>query len=145
MYWKIEPTGCLVVKKGEDEISIQIRYCFYLEENESGYDKYFVDEMTVISHKSFLEKLELQKTGKKILTPLHNHIILLPIDSSDGLIENVGNQLLHIVKGYYSQGYFDGSLIHIPNTLCSYQKYSSENESIANARLQTIKSNKKWI
>lgn len=146
MYWKIEPTGCCVVKKDIGEIAIQIRYSFFLNESDINYHKYLIDEYILSGEHKFPQKSEKVFTGRKILVPIHNHIINIPFDSSDEFIKTIGDQLLNIVKEYDSLGYFDSEeIVHIPNTLCHYDNYTTENESIANTRLIQIKTNLEWL
>lgn len=148
MYWKIEPSGCCVVEKGIDEIAIQVRYDFYLESTEKNYGKTIVDELKIkesSKSKEVLGESDFEKTGKKIQNPLHIHIIPLPIDVSNSLIENIGGQLLKIIKGYNVKGYFDNNeLIFIPNILCKYHLKNSDSDKIADIKLHEIKNNLLW-
>lgn len=150
MYWKIDKSGCLVTLKKVDQICIQIRYNFYLEPIDFNYESRLVDLYKLKD--SYTEedkvdpKIKYEKTGQKRLNPLHSHIIKLPIDVSESLIENIGNQLLQIVIDYNSKGYFDnGEYIYIPNTLPNYEQFSEENKIKAEEKLKTILDKKSWL
>lgn len=148
MYWKIEPSGCFVVKKEIDEIALQIRYSIFLSPKDPNFDSTYLDEYKLIeSSKTKLEftSSDYVKTGKKILVPLHNHIILLPITTDINLINTVGDQVMSIVKNYNENNYYkNGKLVFIPNTLPKYDKFSIENEKKANELLINILNTIQW-
>jgi hypothetical protein len=149
MYWKIEPTGCCVKEKDKNQIAIQVRFCIYLDPLDKGYYEHIIDELKLKDTSIYKEEYTIDdfvKTGKKIKTPLHNHIIELPIDSTDNLIESIGNQVLQIVEDYHSKGYFDRrELIYIQNTLYTYDLMTNESLKQGELRLSKIKTASKWL
>lgn len=148
MKWYIEPTGCIDKINNNGDLCLQIRYSFYLEQTENGYDKRYLEVLKVkesAKNKQTLKDSDFEKTGVFENTPLHNHFIELPYNVTNSFISNIGNQLLKIVSDYNDKGYFDGGLIHIPNSIPRYDVPDFTKTKEAKIRIEQIKTNKLWL
>ena len=149
MYWKIEPSGITDKINKNGDLCIQIRYCFFLEPGENGYEERYIEQKRI--KESSIGKTELtnddfESIGQYVNIPLHNHFIQLPYNVTNDFIENIGHQLLNTVLDYHNQRYFDyGELVCIPCTIPQYDKPTSELIEIAKARVVQIKNDKKWL
>jgi len=148
MYWKLEPSGIMEKINRNGDLCIQIRYSFFLEKYEKGYQERLHEILKIkpeAENKQELQDSGFEKTGKFELQPLHTHFIQLPFNVTDDLIEIVGNQLLKIVSNYYKKGYFErGERFHIPNTIPRYDTPNDEKINLARIRVSQIKNTEKW-
>lgn len=154
MIWKIEPTGVNLINRESIGLGIQLRYCIYLDTEDKNYTERLVPETILVQDGEEFDELENimipkyrpEPTGRMLNTPLHNHLIILPHDVSDSLIETVGSQVLAIIKDYHSQDYFaNGQNVRIPNTICQYDEPTSENLITCEIRIEEIKNNQLWL
>ena len=99
MYYKVEKTGC-----SERKGMVQIRYCLYLDEDDYGYEKHYV-EVPIIPAKGY--PYGMDETGKPddlddylvwrnslptemVHNPFHNHFVQVEPDITDEEIEYLG-------------------------------------------------------
>ena len=102
-YFKVEPSG-VCERKG----LVQIRFCLYLESQDIGYEKHHV-QIPIIPTGGYPGKIDnmgmpLDMENFKIWidnlpkewrdNPFHNHFILVPPETSDGEIADIGKAIL---------------------------------------------------
>ena len=107
MYYKVEPSGCCE-RKG----MVQIRFSFYLEPGDYGYDKHHV-EVPIIPKDGYPGKVDevgspydmedyimwIDKLPTEwVNNPFHNHFCLLDPDVSDVYIHTKGKDFLRAAK-----------------------------------------------
>ena len=107
MYYKVEKTGC-----SERKGMVQIRYCLYLDEDDYGYDKHYV-ELPIIPEDGYQGKVD--EMGSPIdqkdyddwiaslptdmqLNPFHNHFVQVEPTVTDEEIKYVGELALQMAK-----------------------------------------------
>ena len=116
MYFEIEPSGCC-----ERNGMVQVRYSFYLDMEDEGYDKtlYTAD-------------------GKEHSSPIHNHICLFDLSVEDEKIIDMGKGFMRCVAGNPK----DGIDLRV-NMLHESNKSSKKTSKV---RLDEVKklSGKKW-
>ena len=117
MYVKVEPTGCCE-RKG----MVQVRFCFYLEPTDYGYDKHHV-QLPVIPEEGYQGKLgemgaplDIDDFNKWVDSlpkvwqnnPFHNHLTYVEPDATDKEIMDIGEAFLR-------QSYADWTANRTPN------------------------------
>ena len=107
MYFKVDKTGCSI-RKG----MVQIRYCLYLDRDDYGYDKHYV-EVPIIPPEGYTGKFD--EFGSPVdqkdyntwlaslptqmqLNPFHNHFIQVDPTITDEEIKYVGELALQAAK-----------------------------------------------
>lgn len=111
MYAKIEPSGC-----GVRHGMVEIRICFYLEPDDYGYDKHYVNVVDVSSPEYLAGyKGKVNEIGQPIdytdykkwldtlphvwqNNPFHNHFIKVEPDTTD-------NEIQALAKSYLEEAY----------------------------------------
>jgi len=103
MHFKVEKTGCSV-RKGR----VQIRYCLYLDPNDYGYEKHYV-QVPIVPEEGYqgkvgkmgepIDQKDYNKWFKALPTkmqnnPFHNHFVQLEPDIVDAEILYVGEVAL---------------------------------------------------
>ena len=98
MYFKVEKTGCSV-RRGR----VQVRYCLYLDFDDYGYEKHYIDvpdydiknytgeikDGKPVDIEAFSDWVKTQPT-KKQLNPFHNHFVQLEPTVIDAEILYIG-------------------------------------------------------
>jgi hypothetical protein len=116
MYFEIEPTGCCEYKG-----MVQVKYRFYLDPADHGYEKHYVDVRVLPDEmpKKFRgdlfgdEKLRVEYLDwvsslpvKKQLNPFHSHIMLFPSTVTDKEINDMGASFLSEAYEFWSRGVY---------------------------------------
>ncbi len=104
MYVKIEPSGCCE-RKG----MVQVRLCMYLELDDYGYEKHYV-QVPVFPPEGYPGKVDVTGAALDIKdyekwvkglplvwqnNPFHNHFIYVEPDTMDDEIMDIGEAFLH--------------------------------------------------
>lgn len=136
MYYKIEPTGCCE-RKGY----VQIRYAFYLDEGDYGYENHFVDVPIIPKDFDFERKEEevsadIKKLPtKKQLNPFHNHFCYFPHDTTDKEIQEAGDKFLAEAYVFWSKGKFP----NVKNAPLTEKVITNELKTACEQRVSEIK------
>jgi hypothetical protein len=103
MYYKIEKSGCCE-RKG----MIQIRFSFYLDKEDYGYEKHCIDIPERELTEEEINNPELAKNVKTIKrnNPFHNHFVYLDPTITDKKIEDIGNGLLSEAYEFWKRDEF---------------------------------------
>jgi hypothetical protein len=107
MYYKIEKSGCCE-RKG----MVQIRYCFYLDKEDYGYEKHYIDVPIIPEdfdykrdEKIIEEEIKKLPTEKK-LTPFHNHFSYFSPEATDKEIKDAGDKFLNEAYDFWKKDEF---------------------------------------
>ena len=116
MFYKIEPTGC-VVRKG----MIQVRYDFFLDEKDERFDEMY---------------LQVEEGGEKVATPFHTHFCYFDPNVTQEEIEFIGDVGLQLAYKPWSKR----EKIDIRNVATVYPKtLTKEREKECQSVLTSIK------
>jgi len=142
---KVEPSGCCE-RKGY----VRIRYCFYLDKGDAGYDKCHV-QVPVIPKEGYQgemgemyvpkDQTDYDKWIASLPTvwedrPFHNHFVYLPHLSTDKQILDTGEKYLKEAYALWSEG----KPISIHNEPVEISAVSSQLKASCESRVTSIKS-----
>lgn len=134
MYYKIEKSGCCV-RKG----MVRVRYDFFLDPDDYGYDKCYVDvpllpnkipEMSKEEFSLWVEKLPKVKQ----LNPFHSHFIYFEPTVTDKDLDKIGDERLKESFNHWK----DDKKIKIKNTPISPVIIDSDRLLLCDNRLASI-------
>ena len=118
MYYKIEKSGCCE-RKG----TMQIRFDFFLDKEDYGYEKKYID-MPVITEEFKGDEKEYDAwvatlPTKKQLNPFHTHFSYFSPEATDKEIQDAGDKFLKEAYDFWKKDQFPDVKNTVKPTLAS--------------------------
>lgn len=148
MYFELEPTGCCE-RKG----MVQVRFSFYLEPGDYGYEKHYVQVPEIPeggypetidisgpeSEKAFNEWINaLPKKWQN--NPFHNHFYYYHSNVTEEQIREGGRRLLSDAFAFWEKD----QLPNIKNSKINWPKNPGEKKVACESKVSSLTSNRIW-